>query len=140
MAAKMWIELNSSEIKDEINKDSLAMLPVGSCEQHGMHLPVGTDLLICNDIVLKAAQKANANVLILPSIAYGFSHHHLDFAGTISLNQLTLVSIIKDICDSLHKHRIRKVLIVNCHGGNQSALQVAINEVGQCTEYGSIFN
>lgn len=126
-----WDELSSPQIECLISDDIVAILPVGSCEQHGQHLPLGTDSFLCTSVVIQAAKLAEAEVALLPPIAYGYSPHHMDFPGTVTLSQDTLGSLIRDICGSLFRHGLSKVIIVNGHGGNSPALQGAVNQVGE---------
>lgn len=126
-----WSELSSPKIRKMIQQGPVAVLPVGSCEQHGLHLPLGTDSFLCNSVVIQAAKLAKSEPIILPPITYGYSPHHMDFSGTVTLSQNTLRSLIGDIVVSLVKHGISKMIIVNGHGGNTPALQEAVNQVGE---------
>ncbi len=116
---------------DVVGSEDIAVLVVGSCEQHAKHLPVGTDSIIGNYIARAAAEKAKKNIYLLPSIEYGFSHHHYPFKGTISLSQETLVAITKDIVEGAAKSGFRHFVLLNSHGGNSVPLGYALNEIGQ---------
>lgn len=109
---------------------ALAVLAVGSTEQHSEYLPVGTDSLIARHIAAEAAEKAVSPILLLPVQQFGFSHHHRAFAGCITLNQQTLLRLILDIGRSVYRNGVQKLLLLNSHGGNQSAMQCAVNELG----------
>ena len=126
-----WNRLTSNEIKNILKRDPVVLLMVGSCEQHGDHLPVGTDLFISENIVEKAAKISKAETIILPPISYGYSPHHMNFYGTISIKQTILKELIKSICFSLIKFKVDKILILNGHGGNQPLLECVINEIGE---------
>lgn len=95
----------------------IAVLPVGSFEQHGSHLPLSTDFLIACIIAKEVAEAYN--LLLLPPITIGCSHEHVGLgAGTVSIKSTTLHAIINDIADSLDASGIHRLLIVNGHGGN----------------------
>lgn len=118
---------------EEIKKQTdVAIIPVGSTEQHGLHLPLKTDAFIAYELAKLAAQKVP--VVVTPPIFYGESSHHLDFPGTISINSSTLVSLTKDVAKSLVRHGFKKIIILNAHGGNTHILQTAANEIHQETQ------
>lgn len=124
-----WYKSNLEDIKDFDN--SLCVLSVGSCEQHSAYLPVGTDGLIGQKLVRDAAENAECNIWILPELSYGYSPHHSGFPGCITLKQDTLKDIVKQICISINKTGVKRILIVNSHGGNQTFLQATVNELGE---------
>ena len=94
----------------------IAVLPVGSFEQHGGHLPLTTDTLIACIIAKEVAE--TYNLLLLPPITISCSHEHAGFAGTVSISAATLHSVINDIAESLRASGVERLLIVNGHGGN----------------------
>lgn len=93
-----------------------ALLPVGSCEQHGPHLPVGTDATTAGWVGQRVCDQIGG--LLLPVLAYGTSAEHRGFAGTISLRPQTLAAIIDDVAASCVACGIRRLAIVSGHGGN----------------------
>ncbi|MDD5111151.1 MAG: creatininase family protein [Candidatus Altiarchaeota archaeon] len=97
-----------------------AIVPVGSIEQHGPHLPLSTDSLIVESVSEFLSQKLKA--VITPVIAPGVSFEHLDFHGTLTLKEETLLDEISEVCSSLRKHGVEDILVVNGHGGNRNAL------------------
>jgi len=105
----------SKEIEE--SKVDTAILPIGSIEQHGPHLPLGTDWIIVQEIARRLAEKLG-NCYLLPAIPYSNSQEHLGFSGTISLKPSTLAQMIRDIVLSLYLHNIKKVIIISGHGGN----------------------
>jgi len=111
--------------------DSLCVINIGSCEQHSKYLPVGTDGLLGERLVRDAAEKADCKVWVLPGLPYGYSPHHSNFPGCITLKQETLKDILKQICVSVSESKGHRILIVNSHGGNQTSLQAAVNELGE---------
>jgi creatinine amidohydrolase len=102
---------------DEADRNaSIAVLPIGSFEQHGSHLPLATD-----SIVAYAIAEALANqygLLLLPPLTISCSHEHNDFAGTVSISAATLYAVVGDVVVSLEQRGIRKLVLVNGHGGN----------------------
>jgi len=125
-------EMTSPDIKAALERGmDTVVFAVGSNEQHGPCLPVGTDALFGERLAFLVAQKLG-NALKGPTINIGCSDHHMKFAGTISLRKETLQNVIKDYCASLAQHGFRRVVILPSHGGNfaplgeiQEALQQA---------------
>ena len=95
------------------------VLPVGSVEQHGHHMPLGTDSFLAHAVALGAAERVgDGRVAVLPPPWYGFSRHHMRFAGSVTLSADTMMRMVEDIVGSVVQHGFRRVLIVNGHGGN----------------------
>lgn len=116
------------EIADRIKQNPIAVIPTGSTENHGPHLPLHTDTYIIDDIIRRALTKLDEEppVLITPTIPVGCSFEHMDFAGTISFRAETYIHLIVDYIRALHQHGIKRFLIANGHGGNTTALQTAV--------------
>ena len=125
-----WNELNLNEVKNNNSKSSIVMLNISSCEQHANHLPVGTDAFLGREVSEASAIKSDKNIYFLSTIEYGFSQHHMNFPGSITLTQNTLINLIKDIIHSVYKSGFRNMVIINSHGGNHPSIQVAVNEIG----------
>ncbi len=100
-------------------KKRVALIPVGSIEQHGPHLPVSTDSDIVSEIAHRISEKTG--FLILPTINYGVSLEHAPFFNA-SITKATLQKILVELCISLWKNKIKTIVILNGHHGNQSAL------------------
>lgn len=109
-------ELKSNAIPGCLQK--VVVLPIGSLEQHGHHLPMLTDTLIGSEIVRRCQEIFGDEVLFLPYMWLGASDHHLDMPGTISASNDTYTSLLIDILESLIHHGFRKIVILNSHGGN----------------------
>ncbi len=118
-----WPEF--AEWLEKIN--SIVLIPIGSLEQHGPHLPMDTDAYdaeyVCNEVAKRLLN--DVWPLVAPTINYGVSMHHMDFPGTVTLSPKTLIDMLVDICESLIKHGVKRILIVNGHGGNAPSIQVA---------------
>lgn len=102
------------------------ILPVSSLEQHGVHLPVGTDDLILDyvlQIIKDAGWNLEAELVLLPSIKYGCSVEHMAFPGTITLGVNTMLAVVEDIVASLSRHGFKKLVVLNGHGGNTAILR-----------------
>lgn len=100
----------------------VAVLPVGACEPHGLHLPYGTDTYEVTAVAERACEKAwerGAKVILLPTIPYGVDANLLSFPLTIHVRQETLNALVRDIIASLERHGIRKLVLINGHGGNE---------------------
>ena len=106
---------------------AIAVLPIGAVEQHGPHLPVGTDFISAEDLTLLAMDQvqAEAQYLVLPTVAYALSIEHIHVPGTITLSYQTLINTLLDIGRSLLRLGVRKLVAINGHGGNDAALQIA---------------
>ena len=106
-----------------VRNATVAMLPVGSFEQHGDHLPLATDTLVACIIANRLA--TTYNLLLLPPVTMSCSHEHADFAGTVSISSRTLIAIIDDVQSSLARSGIEHLVLVNGHGGNYVLSNVA---------------
>nr|WP_205740642.1 creatininase family protein [Haloactinopolyspora alba] len=109
---------------------AVAVVPVGSQEQHGSHLPLGTDRMLADAVVDEAVRRldgAAVDLVRLPTVAYGFSPHHA-FAAAVTLSAQTLVAVLGEIIDSLVATGFRRMLIVNGHGGNDEIVRLAVKQ------------
>ena len=101
-------------------KKQIAIVPIGSIEQHGPHLPISTDSDIVTEISLQLSDKING--VLLPTINYGISDEHFPFFN-LSVKKSTLSKMLDDICGSLIKNGISRILIINGHYGNLDSLK-----------------
>ena len=127
-----WAKLTGPEIRAvAARKDAMAVLPVGSLEQHGPHLPVITDTASASAAAIRAARLVadEVPVLVLPGLWTGMSEHHLPFGGTISLTYGELAGVLRGVVRSLRAVGFARLLIVNGHGGNVEPLAVAAREL-----------
>jgi len=125
-----WGEMNRWELDQRSEMIDTAILPIGSLEQHGPHLPLDTDSYDAEYIVNKAVEKLGPpKPPILPTIPYGISDHHMSFPGTITLRPDTLEDIIVDIGRSIIQHGFFKLYIYNGHGGNEPSIRTAAQKL-----------
>ena len=127
-----WARLTGPEIRAvAAAPDALVMLPVGSLEQHGPHLPVITDTRSASEAATRAARMLDGAppTLVLPGMWTGMSEHHLPFGGTISLNFAEFHGVLRGVARSLRALGFRRLLIVNGHGGNVDPLAVSAREL-----------
>jgi len=120
------------EAQKRFRKVDVALLPVGSIEQHGPHLPLDTDAFDARYLAHEVAKACkDPKPIVLPLIPYGVSYHHEDFSGTVSVNPESLTHLVYDIGMSLARHGITKLVIVNGHGGNSPALHFAAQMINR---------
>ena len=106
-----WKELHAAHV-------DTAIVPFGAVEQHGHHLPLGTDWIIADRMGRALAQALGEDVLLLPAMPFGNSREHMAFPGTITLRPATLAAVLDDIVESLRHHGLRTVIVFSAHGGN----------------------
>ncbi len=110
------------------SKFDKAIIAVGSCENHGQHLPYGTDALVSYRLSELIAEQVDG-LLVLPPINFGMSEHYADFPLTISLRAETLIEVLKDIFNSLQRQGIKKIIVFNGHDGNIAPIEIASRQV-----------
>jgi creatinine amidohydrolase/Fe(II)-dependent formamide hydrolase-like protein len=131
-AGYLWGELTWREARARIKKMDVALLPVGAVEQHGPHLPLDTDAFDADYLARRVAEAcSDPKPLVLPPISYGVSYHHADFTGTVSISNDTLAKVIYEIGISVSRNGIRKLVIINGHGGNSPALNYAAQMINR---------
>jgi len=104
-----------------------AVLPLGSTEYHGDHLPFGTDTLVAESLAEAVSQRV-AGMLCLPTLPFGMSRHYASFPLSITLSTETQIHVIKEVIDSLNQQGLRRLLIINGHDGNLPAIEAATRE------------
>ena len=124
-----YYDLTWPEVKEAAEKGKIPLVPVGSTEQHGPHLPLITDIFLAYTICVKAAEKDPEDLLVMPPICYGYSEHHMDFPGTISIRGDHLMDYVYDVCKSLSYHCFKRIIIANGHGGNTPFLDVVMRKL-----------
>jgi creatinine amidohydrolase len=111
-------EMTWPEVKAAALRPCVAVLPIATLEDHGRHLPIDTDLLLCTSVCEVAASRAADRAVLVPAINHGYSPHHMDFPGALTIGPHTLIDYGLDVCKSLAHHGFKRILIVNGHGSN----------------------
>jgi creatinine amidohydrolase len=131
MSEVQWNRLTAAELRNLAARDAVVLLPVGATEQHGPHLPTGVDDFLAAEVCHRAAALASVHVpvVVTPSVPTGLSEHHMAFGGTLTLTLTTLHALLRDICRSVIRAGFSRILIVNGHGGNMTALNALTTEL-----------
>lgn len=124
-----WEHLTSGQIA-AADASVPVVLPLGAVEQHGPHLPLATDRIIVDHFCHELDRHLGDDVLILPTVSVGYSKHHDDFPGTLSLTHETLLHQIVETAESALAAGMANLLILNAHGGNEGIAQVAMEHIG----------
>lgn len=126
-----WWDLSAQDFRNLDMSRIVAVLPVGAVEQHGPHLPVRVDAAI-NDGIMRYAVAKMADdfpALILPTMSVGKSNEHSAFPGTLTLSAETLGRLWYEVCESVHRAGVRKVIFVNSHGGQPQVMEIVCREL-----------
>lgn len=126
-----WRRLRADELRARAGPQSVALLPLAALEQHGPHLPVEVDCVLAEAVARRTAETlaATFQVAVLPVVWTGISEHHVSFGGTISLGFEAYAGLVEGICRSLTRAGFRRIVLLNGHGGNDSALKVLVDEL-----------
>lgn len=117
------MDLTRPEVEAQLARSPLVLLPAGSVEQHGPHLPTGTDTFAAQIIAHAVAERMDG--LVLPGGPLGVTPMHAPFAGTITLTPDTYMRLVTETCASMARHGARRLLIINWHEGNSAPLAIA---------------
>lgn len=126
MALLEMSRLTWPELAEELKNIKIALIPVGSTEQHGPNTTFATDAARAESFARMLGERLGNKAVVYPVVSYGLSHHHMDFPGTVTLNVETMIHLLTEIGVSIAKHGIKKLLFLNAHGGNFPALDGAI--------------
>jgi creatinine amidohydrolase len=122
-------ELTAPQIR-QVPRDAVVVVaPIAACEQHSRHLPVFTDTILCTAVGEGVEAKLPDEVLLLPTLWLGASHHHLRFGGTLSADVDTHATILCELLEPLLADGFERVLILNGHGGNVDTLHLALRKL-----------
>jgi creatinine amidohydrolase len=124
-----WPEMNEA-----IAAQKLVILPTGSTEQHGRHLPLDVDLFLCESVCLEVGRRAPDRVLVLPPVPYGLNLHHIDFPGTIHIEPETFIAFCLNVTKSVAYHGFQKILLVNGHGSNTPLVDLVARKTVLATQ------
>ena len=116
-----------------LSRDVPVVVPIAALEQHGRHMPVFTDSLLLGEVVRRAKEPLKDRVVFAPLMWLGNSHHHMDFAGTLSASPRVYLDLLVDLADNMIFHGFRRIVFLNGHGGNIVPAQQALFELRQKT-------
>jgi creatinine amidohydrolase len=123
-----WASLKAAEVAQMAQRDAIVIVPIGSTEQHGPHLPTQTDSRLVTEVAHRAARLmdgANA-AIVTPTIPFGMSDHHVSLNGTLTLDYATMAAVLGCVCDSIVGAGFRRIFILNGHGGNTDGIYTFI--------------
>jgi creatinine amidohydrolase len=126
--------LTWQEMNDAVAAQKLVILPTGSTEQHGPHMPLDVDLFLVESVCLETGRRAADRVLVLPPVPYGLNRHHIDFPGTVHVEPDVFIALCLNITKSVAYHGFEKILIVNGHGSNAPLVDLAARKTVLETE------
>lgn len=128
-----WAGMTYPEIVETARTDgSVLLIPVGSIEQHGHHLPVGTDTILADAVARMGAERVTPEIpiLVTPTLWSGYSPHHMPFGGTLTADHRTLLTVLEDVAAAGLDNGFDAALFLNGHGGNASLIDSATSTVG----------
>ena len=124
--------MTRTEVETFLAENPVMILPVGSTEQHGFHLPLGTDTILAKALAKKVAQRTNS--LIIPALYYGYSWVWHKIPGTITLEQEHFKIVLKDIIKSVERYGTKLLIIINGHDANNQSLKYTVREMKYQTD------
>ena len=127
-----WDNLISRELGELAEKNAIVLIPTGSTEQHGPHLPVGTDAILATWFAERTAQglvEKGIPAVVAPTFAVANSMHHMNFPGSMSLRPRTYMECLQEQCRAIAAHGFHKIAIINGHGGNIAPTKTAIIDI-----------
>jgi creatinine amidohydrolase len=119
----LYGDLTWPEVNEAVAMGKVILLPVGSTEQHGRHLPLDVDNLLATGVCLEAGRQRPDKILVAPTIPYGFNIHAMDFPGTIHVAYDHFVEFCLDVVKSFAYHGFKRIVIVDGHGSNEHLLE-----------------
>ena len=120
------------EVQERLREFPVVIVPIGSTERHGYHLPIGTDVYLAEALAEKTAEKTGA--LVYPSIHFGYSWSWRDRIGTVTIRQDILREILKDVVRSVERYGVKILIFMNGHEANRSVIKYAIREIQDETD------
>jgi len=123
-----WQEHKWTEIKS-LDKEMTVVIPLGSIEQHGLHMPLFTDTCQVSAVADRVEAELKDKIVVLPTLWLGSSHHHLDFPGTLSLRPSCYTQVVEELVLSVLSAGFRRVFLLNGHGGNETPIAQALTEL-----------
>ena len=127
-----WDNLTSRELGTLAENSAIVLIPTGSTEQHGPHLPVGTDAILATwfaERTAAALQEQGVPAVVAPTFAIANSMHHMTFPGSLSLRPRTYMEALQEQCRAIAAHGFHKIAIINGHGGNIAPTKAALVDI-----------
>ena len=128
-AKRTWPQIN-----EDIAAQKVVIVPIGSTEQHGAHLPLDVDVVCPVGVAEAAARRVPEQVLVMPPIVHGYTAHVMDFPGTINIHWEHFIHFVIDVGKSLAYHGFRKIILLNGHGSNAPNLDLAARRINLETD------
>ncbi len=127
----LWRELSYEDLNELAARDAIVLLPIASMEQHGPHLPVGVDTILCENVCRVAAEAVTAAfpVVVAPTLWCGMAEHHMNFGGTFTFDIPAYRTVLLALLRSIERAGFKRVVIVNGHGGNMSAMNAFLPDL-----------
>ena len=125
-----WASLKAAEIAALAVRNAVVIVPIGSTEQHGPHLPVQTDTRLATEVAHRTARRMAGShpAIVTPTIPFGMSEHHVSLNGTITLDYATMAAVLDCACRSILRAGFKRIFILNGHGGNTDGIYTFITE------------
>ena len=125
-----WARYKAAELVKLAERNAIVIVPIGSTEQHGPHLPTQVDTRLVTEVAQRAARLMSSRhpTLVTPTIPFGMSEHHMSLNGTITLDYATMAGILGCVCHSILRDGFKRIFVLNGHGGNTDGIYTFINE------------
>ena len=122
-------EMIADDLRAVNRQQTVVMLPIAACEQHGPHLPTSTDVIICEAVARGVERRLADRLLLLPTLWLGASQHHLPWGATLTARLETHITLLCEIIEPLLDDRYRRIMLLNGHGGNIDPMRVALRRL-----------
>ena len=128
----LWNEMARHEFPALLENKPVVIVPVGSVEQHGPHLPVDNDISVPFHLAVAAAERIGEfPVIVAPPVWLGFTHYNMGFYGTITVRLETFIALLSDVCRSIYANGFERIIVMNGHGGNVAPVTAVANKLAQ---------
>lgn len=125
----IYEHLTASQIAEIDREHTLVVIPIAAIEQHGPHLPTGTDTILCRAVADALEQNLPDQILRTPTLWLGASSHHLRFGSTLNSDLSTYIATLCDTAESLLNDDFKRILFLNGHGGNVDPMKIAVRQL-----------
>ena len=115
----LYADLTWPEVNEAVLMNKVLLLPIGSTEQHGHHMPLDVDNFLATSVCLEAGKRNPQDILVMPNIPYGYNEHAMDFPGTIHVHYDHFIEYCLDVCKSVAYYGFQRIIIVDGHGSNE---------------------